>query len=235
MANAALSALLPWSQADNLSSLPAHAQRALLEIGDIRRWRSGRMLLRAGQQPESVFVVTAGRVRIRTLATSGEEQILGWLEPGMFGGLVPVLAGAPIAYDFIADGPCEARHIAPRRLFALLERDAATTLAIARMQSLRLSRFLNGYITQVSSPLADRVWAAIRRLTHWQKTTGVDRKGEIAITQADLARAVGASRFRVGLELKRLERSGVISLGRGKIVVLTRQRPARAPRDPIGV
>ena len=189
-------------------------------------WRSGQVLYRSGENAESAFVVLSGRVRIRTNAANGDEQILGWLKPGMFGALIPVLSGTPLLYDFVADGPCEARHFTPRRLLRLLENDAATTLAIARMQSLRLSRFLNGFTTQVSASLSDRVWAGLKRLALWQKEGSTDQTGELAITQADLARAVGASRYRVGIELKKLQANGVVALGRGRITLLTRRRSA---------
>jgi CRP-like cAMP-binding protein len=214
-----------------MSSLPPRAQLALHEVGNVRRWRSGQILLGANERAEGAFVVLDGRVRIRSVAPTGEEQILGWLGPGMFGALIPLLAGVPVPCDFVADGPCEARHFSPKRLFALLERDPATTLAIARMLSLRLSRFLNAYTTQVLAPLPVRVWATMGRLARWSHASGEHATGELTITQADLARAVGASRYRVGLELKKLEASGVVSLSRGRITMLSRRRPTRPSRD----
>ena len=230
MTRAQLPLDLPSPHGDSMSSLPQQAQLALHQVGEVRRWRSGQVLLGAEERADGAFVVLDGRVRIRSISPTGEEQILGWLGPGMFGALIPLLAGVPVPCDFVADGPCESRHFSPKRLFALLERDPATTLAIARMLSLRLSRFLNAYTTQVLAPLSVRVWATMGRLARWRHVAGEDKTGELTITQADLARAVGASRYRVGLELKKLEASGVVILSRGKITVLSSRRPTRAVR-----
>ena len=56
--------------------------------------------------------------------------------------------------------------------------------------------------------------------------------GTVVITQAELAHAVGGSRYRVGLELARLRAAGRIAVARGRITVLDvgPEPPARARR-----
>ncbi len=216
---------------DSVGQFPEPARQALMRIGVPRRWRSGQTLVWAGEIPDSAFAVLKGRVRIRAFGPQGDEQIFAWIEQGMLGALAPVLAGVPLPWDFAADGPCELLHFERRRLAELLGRDAPTALAVARTLSSRLTLFMKMHMVQSFAPLSDRVWAALRRLANGEGAGhGGIRSGRLEITQADLARAVGASRYRVGLELQRLEAAGHVALARGSIRVFERVPPGRRPR-----
>lgn len=217
----------------SLGQFPESARRALMQIGVPRRWRSGQTLVWADEIPDSAFLVLKGRVRIRVFGPQGDERIVAWIEQGMLGALAPVLAGVTLPWDFAADGPCELLHFGRRQLAELLERDAPTALAVARTLSIRLTLFLKTHMVQSFAPLSDRVWAALRRLAIWDKraSAGV-RSGRIEITQADLAHVVGASRYRVGLELQRLEAAGHVALARGNIRVFERIPSGRLPNRP---
>lgn len=211
------------ARAPRLNELPERAQQALKSIAVVRRWRSGQTLHWGGEVAASAFVVLKGRMRARTFGPNGDEQIVGWLEPGTFAGLSSVLAGALLPFDVIADGPCETMHLSRSRLLALLERDAPTSLALAQVLSARLGQFMEMHMLQAFAPLADRVWATLQRLSRSQVPAADRDTPFIEITQADLAHAVGASRYRVGLELKRFEKDGRVKLERRRIFVLGRQ------------
>ena len=215
----------PWAspRANSVRLLPPKAREALLGIAVSRRWRNGQTLLWTGERAGSAFVVARGRIRMRSFGPEGDEQIFGWMEPGTFGALASVLGDARFPCDFVADGACEVLHLPRERLLELLARDAPTALALARMLSVRLSLFMEMHMVQSFAPLADRVWATIRRLARWSSAKDGTRTGTLDITQADLAHAVGASRYRVGLELQRLAATGRLRLSRGRIVATERR------------
>ncbi len=209
---------------DPIAALPDSARDDLLRIGVARRWRTGQSLLRAGAVADSAFLVTRGRVRLRAFSADGREQTFGWIEPGSFGALAPALAGAPSPCDFVAEGPCDALHFERRRLDALVQRDGRAALAIVRLLSRRVNATMGMLTARAFSPLADRVWATLRHLAR--------RSVTVAITPAELAHAVGGSRYRVGIELARLQAAGRIAAARGRIVVLEPdgEAPDRARR-----
>lgn len=208
------------SRVDRFEELPERAQQELRRIGVLRSWRSGRALLRAGEVATSAFVVEKGRLRVRRFGRDGNEQILGWLGPGTFSVLASVIAGVSMPFDFVADGACEVMHLERAALLNLLERDARTGLAIARVLSARLARSMQRQMEGSAAPLADRVWSTLWRLARWQPSGAGGRIAVLEITQSDLAHTAGASRFRVGLELKRLEQEGRVRLARGRITVI---------------
>ncbi|MEZ5729804.1 MAG: Crp/Fnr family transcriptional regulator [Burkholderiaceae bacterium] len=223
----------PGLALERLTSLPEPAQRALDSIGRRRRWRAGQTLAWAGQRVDSAFVVLSGRMRLRSFDSEGDEQILAWLPPGTFGGLALALSELPTPCDIVADESSEALHFERNALVDLLARDATTSLAIACMLGARLSAMMDAHLSQSFAPLADRVWATVMRFSRVERDDREDREDRedserplLRITQAELARAVGASRYRVGIELRRLEATGRIALARGRITVL-QQAPTR--------
>lgn len=210
------------TRADRFEQLPPHAQEQFRRIGVLRSWRSGRTLLRAGELAHSAFVVEKGRLRVRRFGRDGNEQILGWLSPGTLSVLSSVIAGVSLPFDVVADGACEVMHLERAALLALLGRDAATSLAVARVLSLRLARSMQRQMEEVEGSLPDKVWSTLCRLAQWQPSGAGARTAVLEMTQSDLAHVAGASRFRVGLELKRLEQGGCVRLARGRITVIDR-------------
>ncbi len=203
-----------------LDGLPEAARRALLGIVVRRSWGAGRTILWEGEVARSAFVVERGRVRMRTIDSEGEERILGWLPSGAIGAIASVIAGVGFPCDLVTDGPCELLHLERGRLLGLLERDPTTSLAIACLLGRRVAMLMNQRLVRTFSPLSERVWAMLQQLVRANMRAGSTTMKQIPITQADLARAVGASRYRVGVELRRLRAARRIALERGVIRVL---------------
>lgn len=210
------------TRTDRFDQLPESAQQALRRIGVLRSWRSGRTLLHAGEAASSAFVVERGRLRVRRFGRDGTEQILGWLGPGTLSACSSVIAGVSLPFDIAADGACEVMHLERAALLTLLEHDASASLAIARILSARLARSMQRHVEGFAVPLADKVWSTLWRLASWQPSAAGTRTAVIEITQSDLAQTAGASRFRVGQALQRLEQEGRIRLERGRITVIDR-------------
>jgi len=140
----------------------------------------------------------------------------------MIGALAPVIANQPFNFNIVADCQSEVLHIQRERLLEHLGRDPTTALAITMMLSSRLNNVLEMFGTQAFESLADKVWGRLVQLAMQSRQANTPTVC-IEVTQADLARSVGGSRYRVGLELNRLEAMGVIALSRGR-----NQDPARA-------
>jgi len=198
--------------------LPEHSLRALREVGVLRKWRRGQVLHWAGDHAESILAVQKGLLRVCSHDSAGKENILAWLRPGMIGALAPVIANQPFNFNIVADGQSEVLHVQRERFLEHLGRDPATALAVTIMLSGRLNNVLEMFGTQAFESLADKVWARLVQLAI-QSRQASNPTICIEVTQADLARSIGGSRYRVGLELNRLEAAGVIALSRGRILV----------------
>jgi CRP/FNR family transcriptional regulator, cyclic AMP receptor protein len=207
---------------DTLEMLDEPVRRALEAIGVRRRWRAGQTLMWTGEQSTSAFVVETGRVRIRTMNDSGGEHIVGWIGPGRVCALAPTLSRRRLPWDIVADGTCVAVHWNRERLERLMASNAAVAVGIAHLLSARVHMLIDAQLAKSLPSMADRVGA---RLTAMALADPAHRPGgpaTLRITQADLAKAVGGSRYRVGVALKRLEATRVVALSRGRIELLRR-------------
>lgn len=214
---------------NSLEVLPEQSLRALREVGVLRQWRRGQVLHWAGDHAESILAVQKGLLRVCSHDSAGNENILAWIEPGMIGALAPVIANQPFNFNIVADCQSKVLHIQRERLLEHLGRDPTTALAITMMLSSRLNNVLEMFGTQAFESLADKVWARLVQLALQSRQASTPTVC-VEVTQADLARSVGGSRYRVGLELNRLEATGVIALSRGRIKISREHIERRARR-----
>ena len=206
---------------DSLSVISPSVARKLETVGVRRRWRAGQIVIWSGTRPDSACIVLRGKLRIRTNSYEGNERILGWLGPGRGCAIAHVLLDVPHPWDAVADGPCTLLHLERGRLRQLMAEDAEVASGVAMLLAARVNRLLEKLVQHSFVPLSDRVRQTLRRgagLAGAEATLPVT----LRMTQGDLARSVGGSRYRVGLVLKELESEGIVRLSRGVITVLRR-------------
>ncbi|HUN77863.1 MAG TPA: Crp/Fnr family transcriptional regulator [Solirubrobacteraceae bacterium] len=183
-----------------------------------RSFDAGEVVFREGDASDTCYVVRLGRARaVRehpdgrtiTLATFGPGDIFGELalfederrsatvETLQPTGVVAVLG--PDMRRLMTEHP----EIAVRLVIALGRRLRAANERLAR----RSFQSVQGRVASVLAELVE------------QAQPGADRDVAITATQADLAKLAGSSRESASRFLAVLERAGVISQGRGRLVV----------------
>lgn len=202
------------------ASLPSdELMNALLRIGVIRHWKINQVLHWSGECPSSVLCVRAGRARMRRFDSAGNEQILSWFSPGPLLAVAGVIANKPFHFDIVADGPCEMLHIGRDRFMELLRGNAAMAAEISITLSERLLFVSESHVRHANEALVERIWLRLTRIAQQSNGGALASGFGVPLTQQELADAVGASRYRVGLELKRLAERGLIAMTRGSIHV----------------
>jgi CRP-like cAMP-binding protein len=215
------------SEAEVVELLGRVPEFSTLEGGDLARvaqlavprsFEPGQAVFREGDPSDTCYVVYAGRARaVRehadgrtiTLATFGPGDIFGELalfeqerRSATVETLQAMTAVAVLGPDMrrlMAEHP----PIAMRLLVALARRLRETNERLAR-------RSFQSVQSRVASVLGELI-----------AETGPQPDGEVTITatQADLAKLAGSSRESASRFLAVLERAGVISQGRGRLVV----------------
>ncbi len=195
-----------------------------------RSFDTGQVVFREGDRSDTCYVVHAGRARAVhdhgdgrtiTLATFGSGDIFGELalfederRSATVEALEPTSALAVLGPDMrrlMAEHP----QIAMRLLIALARRLRESNERLARrsfqtVQS-RVASALSELVAQARPVTAPAPGAPNREQS--------DHDVPILATQADLAKLAGSSRESASRFLAVLERAGVISQGRGKLVV----------------
>ncbi|HYM46340.1 MAG TPA: Crp/Fnr family transcriptional regulator [Solirubrobacteraceae bacterium] len=193
--------------------------RRIAELAVPREFQSGQVVFREGDASDTCYVVRSGRARAVREHAGGRVITLATFGPGdIFGELA-------LFEDERRSATVEA--VEPTTVVAVLGPDMrrlmvehpeiATRLVIALGRRLRETN--ERLARQSFQTVQSRVAVVLSELVA-QETAGGER-GDVLVTatQADLAQLAGSSRESASRFLAVLERAGVISQGRGRLVV----------------
>jgi CRP-like cAMP-binding protein len=212
------------------STLETEDLQRIEQLAVPRHFQAGQVVFREGDASDTCYIVHAGRTRAVhqhgdgrtiTLATFGPGDIFGELalfedelrsatvEALQETGVVALLG--PDMRRLMAEHP----QISMRLVIALGRRLREANERLAR-------RSFQTVQSRVASALGELVAQARAQKIAGEGTAGEDTEAQdilIMSTQADLAKLAGSSRESASRFLAVLERAGVISQGRGRLVV----------------
>lgn len=184
-----------------------------------RRLPHGEVIVRQGDVVSSLFLVSAGAVRLSSVTASGREIVVGLLCQGdLFG--ESALLGDPSLVDARAVGPTTLLALPIPSLRATLERNPATAEQLLRLIAARLHRTSAALEDAMTADLPTRVAGRLHQLAHDHGVAGPHGvRLRVPLTQDELARMVGASRESVNRTLGALAARGVVRSGGGRFVI----------------
>ena len=184
-----------------------------------RRIPHGEVIVRQGDAVASLYLVTAGAVRLSAVTASGHEVVVGLLCRGdLFG--ESALLGDPSQVRAQAVGPTSLLALPIPSLRSILERNPHTAEELLRLVAARLHRTSAALEDALSADVSARVAGRLRDLAihHGvQGPTGVRLR--VPLTQDELARMVGASRESVNRTVGALAARGVVRSSRRRLVI----------------
>lgn len=212
----------PAGPADPLTAFPEAIAQAMRRMAVHERWPDGAAVLRRGERVDSLLLILRGRMRIAMTGSGGEELFIRWSPPGEFIGVVSVMTQRPFPVDAVAHDHCEALRFAWEELRALIETDARAALVLARILGQHAADMTNLLVARTAHTLGDRVLAVLDHLAALNAVPQRDGGCVLALSQLDIAHAVGASRQKVNAALRSLEKAGYIRLGYRSVAMLGR-------------
>lgn len=219
---------IPLPESGFLSAASDDLKRMLAAQAVPVELEAGAVLFEQGARGESLYVILEGRLEFSILSASGRKLSLDLMGPGAVFGEITLFDPGPRTATVTA--------LAPSRLLTVRHTDVLTNIRanpdladdLIRLAGQRMrwmGRLLN---EQVFLPLSTRL---ARRLLHLCTVAGVEEGSALALSQAELAEFVGATREAVSKTLSAWRKSGVIEVGRGGLTV--RDRTAlQALADP---
>jgi CRP/FNR family transcriptional regulator, cyclic AMP receptor protein len=192
----------------------------LADVAVPRRWAAGEVVFREGDEGDTCYVVRTGAARVTRNHSDGRAITLAELRRGdIFGELA--MWGAETRSATV-------EALEDTTAVALLAGDVRRLLASHPEIAVKLLgevasrlRAANERITRQSfQTVAGRVASVLVGQVEARIKEGVgERDVLISATQADIAQLAGSSRESASRFLATLERAGVVSTGRGKVVV----------------
>src|SRR4051794_37165407 len=212
--------------------------RRVADVTVPRRFASGEVVFREGDDSDTCYVVHSGHARAIREHPDGRQITLATFGPGDIFGELAMFDDERRSATVEASDDLEVLGILGGDMRRLLRRhpDMAGKLVISLGRGLRghpdmavklvisLGRRLRAanerLARQSFQTVQSRVAAVLAQLVEQARSEGAaDRDVAVVATQADLAKLAGSSRESASRFLAVLERAGVISQGRGRLTV----------------
>jgi CRP-like cAMP-binding protein len=202
-----------------LQSLPDPDAKLLLRAGKVNHYARRDVLVQEGDVADSFHIVLDGRAAVRVTTPAGESAIVNILGPDSHFGEVSLLG-----------------RDAPRRTASIVALEQVRTLSIPaavfrdlRDRNPRLEQLVSGILARRVDELSAQVLEAMydslerriaRRLAGLASVYGsVSEAITIPLTQDELSQLVGGARPSVNQVLGRFADQGLVTIGRGRILV----------------
>lgn len=194
--------------------LSSDVVRLLTEVAQRRHLVKGEELVPPKTQPEAMFGIISGAVRVSVTGKSGRRLLAAQMGPGFWFGEVPLLDNGVWVYGAHAAEDSEVAVLSSAKLWTLIDKHPFVLLALTRLACSRYRKTLD-WIEQASlKPLAARLATC---LVNPQFLGCLEVNDTIAISQEDLAAFLGVSRQSVNRQLKIWEKQGLVTLEYGAV------------------
>jgi CRP-like cAMP-binding protein len=180
---------------------------------------AGEILIQAGEEPEGIFYLEEGQVRVYDIAPKGSEVVVNVFKPHAFFPMNWAITALPNRYFFEATVGCSLRlapapdviafiRSNPDVLFDLLRRVYTGIVGVER----RMAHLMGG---TARSRLIFELMVECQRFGNRQ----TDKTYILSIHEEELARRSGMSRETVNRELSKLKQEGFVAMQRHNLIV----------------
>ena len=195
----------------------------LAQLADVavpRRWSSGEVIFREGDEGDTCYVVRSGAARVTRNQSDGRAITLAELRRGDIFGELAMWGGETRSATIEALEDTTGVALLAGDMRRLLAARPEIAVKLLNELAARL-RAANERITRQSfQTVAGRVASVLAAQVEARIREGAgERDVVISATQADLAQLAGSSRESASRFLATLERAGVVSTGRAKVTV----------------
>jgi CRP/FNR family cyclic AMP-dependent transcriptional regulator len=198
---------------------PAELAR-MAEVAVPRSWERGEAIFREGDSGDTCYVIRSGSVKVTRNSSDGRTITLAQLRSGDIFGELAMFSGETRSATVEALEPTSGVALLSgdvRRLL-LSHPDIGVKMLVGLADRLRAAN--ERIISQSFQTVAGRVASALLAEVQARQAEGAgDRDVLVTATQTDIAQLAGSSRESASRFLASLEREGVVTCGRGKVIV----------------
>ena len=190
------------------------------EVAVPRRFEAGEVVFREGDQSDTCYIVRSGRARAVREHSVGRSLTLANFGPGDIFGELAMFDDERRSATVETFEETEAIAILGPDMRRLLREHSEIAVKLIAALGRRLRETNERLTRQSFQTVQSRVAGVLAQLVQDARAEGaVDGEVLINSTQADLARLAGSSRESASRFLAVLERAGIITQGRGRLIV----------------
>ena len=198
--------------------------RRIAELSRMREFPRGALILGPDSDPDLIYLVKAGRVKISTFSPQGKEQILALLERGdVFGELAPAEARAPTRVEAFDHAIVCSLH---RTLFEeILRHTPEVGVRVIRALARRLRAAEQEIEDLALRTVPARLAALLLRLAEeYGEPHDHGIRLSLRLTHQDVAHMVGSTRETITALINQFRDEGLITVDHRVLVILERDR-----------
>ncbi|HZP86231.1 MAG TPA: Crp/Fnr family transcriptional regulator [Burkholderiales bacterium] len=212
----------PVQDARNIASIADPTLQELASLGIVRSYRRGTTVINEGDIGDTVYVILAGKVKVFVSDDDLREMILGIRGAGEYVGELSISGGVRSA-SVICLEDCTFSIVTRKTLsdFIRVNPDFAMNMISSLISRVRLA-------TDLVKDLALRdVYERVARLLMQLAVEQADGRLVVSerLSQAEIAKRVGASRDMVNRIFRELSMGNYIKLENGAIILLHKKLP----------
>lgn len=195
----------------------------LLRRAVVRRFEDGECFAAQGAPHAYWWACAKGSARVTSTNFAGRRNTLGMVRPGVWFGDVAVFDGALCTHDAYAYGDTTILAVSKGSMEEVLSLHVELYEALLQLLSRRTRHLFAAVQDLMTLPLRPRLAKQIAQLVRTYGITSEDEDAvriDLKLPQEEIARMLGASRQRMNLELKGMERENVIRINRSGLVIL---------------
>jgi CRP/FNR family cyclic AMP-dependent transcriptional regulator len=198
---------------DERAEISARARIVSLEAGET--------VFAAGAPGSEMMALLSGTIRISVSSADGKELLLAIIQPGEVFGELTVLDGKVRSADAIAETPCTLAMLYRQDILSFLERSPSAWPRLVEVLCQRLRRTNLVFAEVALLQLPVRLARALLRVSDPQPVSA-PTTARIRFSQRELASMVGGTRESVNRCLRNWQRSGIVQIAEGSIIVVDR-------------
>lgn len=199
-------------------SPPIEEKKALKKLGITKKFKTGETILSKDTSVRSIPVITEGSVKVLQSDDELKEMVLYYLRAGETC-VMSVLAGLyqdTSKVNVVAEEECEVLFIPVDAFNDLIRNNPEWLNYIFQIYHKRFEELLD-VVDAVAFKNMDE-----RLLQLLQKRASLSDSNTLTVTHVQLAQELGTAREVVSRLLKKMEKEGIVELGRNKITLLDR-------------
>ena len=204
--------------------LPPVLRARVAAMATLQAVEKGDAIWHAGDQPDALTVVVAGRVKVVRHAEAA-DVILEMFGPGEIVGVVALYNQIPYPATAIAMEPTLLMRLPRRDWFDLLERDPAfvraVLLAMTRLNMALTRKLASMHGTRVQARIATLFLSLADRMG---RQTSAGTEIPLALSRQEIAETVGTTVETAIRVMSRWNREGILLTGREQFVIPDREQ-----------
>ena len=196
---------------------------AVAALARIRTFNAGETVFAIGAPGDQMMALLRGTVRISVPSSGGKELLLARIQPGEVFGELAVLDGKERSADAVTETACTVAMLDRRDILSFFERNPSAWPSLIKVLCQRLRHTDQAFAEVALLEIPVRLAKTMLRVLQWETDSATAGPAKIRFSQRELANMVGGSRESVNKCLRNWQRTGVVRISGGSIIISDRR------------